>query len=122
MAERAGQGQRPSNTVCTIKSRLRHVMVVLHVGAQRSVLPSLLSKDCGLGVSHAVHDEAVHEGHIYIAPPDHHMLVADGKVVLTRNAKEHHTRPAIDPLFRSAALAHGSDAIGVVLTGDLDDG
>src|SRR3954470_19286671 len=73
------------------------VMVVLHIGEQRSLLPSLLSKDCGLGVSHAVHNEVIHAGHIYIAPPDHHMLVVDGKVTLTRNAKEHHTRPAINP-------------------------
>jgi len=98
------------------------VLVVLHTGAHRSVLPSLLSTKCALPVSHAQHDEAIRDGRIYVAPPDHHMLVMGGRSVLTRGAKEHHTRPAIDPLFRSAALARGPEVIGVILTGRLDDG
>jgi two-component system chemotaxis response regulator CheB len=98
------------------------VMVVLHTGAHRSVLPSLLSARSALQVSHAEHDETIRDGYIYVAPPDYHMLVVDRRIVLTRGAKEHHTRPAIDPLFRSAALAYGPAAIGVVLTGRLDDG
>ena len=98
------------------------VLVVLHVGPHPSLLPTLLSRTCRLPVSHAVHGEAIESGHIYVAPPDHHLLVEDGRTVLTRGPKEHHTRPAVDPLFRSAALAYGRGAIGVVLTGQFDDG
>jgi two-component system chemotaxis response regulator CheB len=98
------------------------VLMVLHVGEQPSILPTLLASGATLEASHAVHDERLRRGHIYVAPPDHHMLLAEDRIVLTRGPKEHHTRPAIDPLFRSAALAHGADVIGVVLTGRLDDG
>lgn len=98
------------------------VLVVLHVGNHRSILPALLAADSALPAAHAVDGEALAAGRLYVAPPDHHMLVLDDRVVLTRGPKEHHTRPAIDPLFRSVALAWGPAAIGVVLTGSLDDG
>jgi two-component system chemotaxis response regulator CheB len=98
------------------------VLMVLHVGEQPSILPTLLARNSVLSVSHASDGDSLRPGHIYIAPPDHHLLVEDDRIVLTRGPKEHHTRPAIDPLFRSAALAHGADVIGVVLTGRLDDG
>lgn len=98
------------------------VLTVLHVGEQPSILPTLLASNSRLEVAHATHDEPLRAGRIHVAPPDHHMLVVDDRIVLTRGPKEHHTRPAIDPLFRSAALAHGADVIGVVLTGRLDDG
>ena len=98
------------------------VLAVLHVGEQPSILPALLATNSRLDVSHARDDEQPRPGHLYVAPPDQHMLAIDDRIVLTRGAKEHHTRPAIDPLFRSAALARGADAIGVVLTGLLDDG
>jgi two-component system chemotaxis response regulator CheB len=98
------------------------VCVVLHVGAYKSILPELLSSAGALPASHAFDGQPLKEGHIYIAPPDHHMRV-DGKVVrVGRGPKEHHSRPAIDPLFRSAARSFGPRAIGVVLTGLLDDG
>ena len=66
--------------------------------------------------------EAFEQGTIYIAPPDHHMLVKERTVLVTKGARENRSRPAIDPLFRSAAVAHGPKVIGVVLTGMLDDG
>jgi len=98
------------------------ILVVLHVGAQPSQLPELLN---AVGVTPAKHGEdgeAILPGRIYVAPPDRHMLVAGGRIRLTRGPKENWARPAIDPLFRSAAQAYGRSAIGVILTGHLNDG
>jgi two-component system chemotaxis response regulator CheB len=66
--------------------------------------------------------EAFRSGHIYVAPSDHHLMVAKGKIMITKGARENRSRPAIDPLFRSAAVAYGNRVIGVILTGYLDDG
>lgn len=102
------------------------VLIVTHIGRQDSILPSILASRSILPVRHARHGDLVHAGRILLAPPDLHMtLVRDGdecRVVLARTAKENFTRPAIDPLFRSAAVAFGRRAIGVILTGALDDG
>jgi two-component system chemotaxis response regulator CheB len=98
------------------------VLVVLHVGAHRSVLPDLL-KGCGpLRARHAVDGQALQPGTIEVAPPDQHMLVEGRRIRLQHGPKENHARPAIDPLFRSAALAQGPHVIGVLLSGRLDDG
>ncbi len=98
------------------------VLIVLHIGEHKSILPSLLARNCPLPVAHARHGQPIEPGQVWVAPPDHHLLVVDGRIQLGRGAKEHHARPAIDPLFRSAAIGHGPEAIGVVLTGLLDDG
>ena len=98
------------------------VLVVLHVGTAPSVLPSLLHRHGGLSASHALDGEALQPGHILVAPPDRHMRVLDGHVELTRGPRENWARPAVDPLFRSAAEIYGADVIGVVLTGGLNDG
>jgi two-component system chemotaxis response regulator CheB len=98
------------------------VLVVLHIGAHPSILPELLEKCGPTPVAHACDGEILRAGRIYVAPPDHHMLVEDGAIRLTRGPKEHHTRPAIDPLMRSVALAYKAAAIGVVMTGWGDDG
>jgi two-component system chemotaxis response regulator CheB len=66
--------------------------------------------------------ESFKRGRIYIAPPDNHLLVKKSTVLVTKGARENRNRPGIDPLFRSAAVTHGSRVIGVVLTGMLDDG
>lgn len=98
------------------------VLIVLHIGVHRSVLPKLLNAK---GSSPAVFAETgmvPRPGQIYVAPPDLHLLLEGGQLHLYRGPKEHHTRPAIDPLFRSAALEYGPRAIGVVLTGMMDDG
>ena len=98
------------------------LLVVLHIGNFPSILPELLAARCPLTAAHAVDGEKLEPGRIYIAPPDQHMVVDGRTVRLNRGPKEHHSRPAIDPLFVSAALSHGPGVIGVILTGMLDDG
>jgi len=98
------------------------VFVVVHVGQSRSVLPDLLRRIGRPTASHPREKEPIREGHIYVAPPDRHMLIEDGQVCLSRGPREHFTRPAIDPLFRSAAKTCGSRVIGVVLSGGGSDG
>src|SRR5206468_1207231 len=70
----------------------------------------------------AVDGEPIERGHVCVAPPDHHMLVRGRRVRLTRGPRENGHRPAVDPLFRSAARSHGSRVIAIVLSGSLDDG
>ena len=98
------------------------VMIVLHVGAHPSVMPALMSARGPLPAQHGQDGQRLEPGRIYIAPPDHHMLVDGDSIRLNRGPKEHHSRPAIDPLFLSAALSYGVDVVGVILTGMLDDG
>jgi len=98
------------------------VFVVVHVGTGRSVLPTLLSRGGALPATHATHDERFKPGHIYVAPPDCHMLVREDRIELSHGPRENHSRPAIDPLFRSAARAHGNRVTGVILSGALGDG
>ncbi|MDZ8222403.1 MULTISPECIES: chemotaxis protein CheB [unclassified Nostoc] len=99
------------------------VIIVLHVSSHsKSVLPQILSRAGKLPVSHAQDGEAIVHGWIYVAPPDYHLLVEQGYLRLTRGAKENRSRPAIDPLFRSAARTYGQRVIAVLLTGLLDDG
>lgn len=99
------------------------IFVVLHISPHsRSALPHIFSRAGVLPARHPADGEPIRPGCVYVAPPDRHMLVFPGHVRLSRGPKENHTRPAIDPLFRSAALAYGPRVIGVVLTGYLDDG
>ncbi|WP_431096417.1 chemotaxis protein CheB [Polaromonas aquatica] len=98
------------------------ILVVLHIGARSSHLPKILESSGPLPARHAKDGEAARPGHIYVAPPDYHMLLEDNTIRLSRGPKENHTRPAIDPLFRSAALSRGRRVVGIVLSGYLDDG
>ena len=98
------------------------IVLVLHIGAHRSFLPELLNVHGPLRAVFARSGAVPVNGTIHVAPPDQHVLLEGGALRLTRGPKEHHARPAIDPLFRSAALDVGARAIGVVLTGLLDDG
>ena len=98
------------------------VLVVLHVGAHRSVLPRLLSQRGPLPACHPGDGDLIRPGRIYVAPPDQHLLVEPGCVRLARGPRENWARPAVDPLFRSAARAYGPHVVGVILTGGLNDG
>ena len=97
------------------------VLTVQHIGAQ-SLLPVILNDVGSLAAAFALESEPLIAGRIYVAPSDYHMLVNDGRIELTRGPRENWARPAVDPLFRSAALFYGPDAIGVVLSGRLNDG
>ncbi len=99
------------------------VLIVQHIDPLTpSVLPSLLQQSGQLEVTHATEGEEIRNSHIYVAPPDQHMMIEDRHIRLSQGPKENLMRPAIDPLFRSAALAFRSRVVGVVLTGELDDG
>lgn len=98
------------------------VFVVLHLGAGRSALPEILTRAGTLPVGHPVQGEPIRRGRIYVAAPDQHLLVGPGRLLVERGAKENGHRPAIDVLFRSAAQVYGPRVVGVVLTGNLDDG
>lgn len=98
------------------------VLIVLHVGACKSILPELLGAVSTLPLRHALDREPITPGLVLVAPPDHHLVVEDTHLRVLRGAKENFARPAIDPLFRSAAISHRERVIGVILSGDLDDG
>jgi two-component system chemotaxis response regulator CheB len=99
------------------------IFVVLHIPATGpSALPGILSRGGPLPAVHPADGAPIEPGHIYVAPPDRHLLVAPGTVRVARGPREHGHRPAIDPLFRSAARAYDSAAAGVILSGTLDDG
>jgi two-component system chemotaxis response regulator CheB len=98
------------------------ILVTQHIGRRPSILPSLINGRAKLSASHGVDGEVVMPGRIYIAPPDHHMLIRRGRIELSRGPKVNWSRPGIDPMFRSAAEGYGRDTIGIVLTGDLNDG
>lgn len=99
------------------------VCLVQHIASTSpGWLPRILGQHSALPVTAAQHGEAFQPGHVYVAPPDRHLLLTPTQLQLSQGPRENHTRPAIDVLFRSAAVAHGPHVIGVLLTGLLDDG
>lgn len=100
------------------------VFIVNHMGPQTTgeALIKALNESGSLTCVHAYDQQTFENGHIYVAPSDQHMLITKGKILITKGARENRSRPAIDPLFRSAAVAYGNRVTGIILTGYLDDG
>jgi two-component system chemotaxis response regulator CheB len=99
------------------------VAIVIHVGGHgHNLLAEIFDKEAGIPVSTAVDGEPFRQGHAYVAPADRHLLVLNDIIKLGHGPRENMARPALDPLFRSIALSYGPRAIGVVLTGLLNDG
>jgi len=99
------------------------IFVVLHIPAQGiGILSTVASAASRLPVVQAESGMVIEKGHIYLAAPDHHLLIYESHLMLGRGPRENMVRPAIDPLFRSAALQYGPRVIGVVLSGLLSDG
>jgi two-component system chemotaxis response regulator CheB len=99
------------------------IFVVLHVSPHSpSFLPDILSHSGSIKAVHPKDGQLFQPGHIYVAPPDHHMLIEYDQIIVKKGPKENRFRPSIDALFRSAAYTYGPRVIGVVLTGMLNDG
>ena len=99
------------------------VCVVLHIPASsRSLLARIIARQTALPVEAATHGAPLRPGHVYVAPPDHHLRVAPCELALDRGPKENGVRPAVDPLFRSVAEHYGQRGMAVVLSGALSDG
>ena len=99
------------------------LFVVVHISPDSlGVLPNILNRQGMLQAEYAVNGRPIEHGRIYIAPPDHHLLLKPDHMRVSRGPKENGFRPAVDPLFRTAARAYGARVIGVVLSGGLDDG
>jgi two-component system chemotaxis response regulator CheB len=97
--------------------------VVLHRSpvVERTLAP-VLGWRSALPVVEVLDATAVQRGVVHVAPRDQHLLIEGGMFGLSRGPKEHHSRPAIDPLFKSAAASHGPRVVGVLLSGTGDDG
>jgi two-component system chemotaxis response regulator CheB len=99
------------------------LFVVVHTSPNApNVLDAIFSRSGALPAVVAKDGERIVSGRVYVAPPDHHLLIEPGRVRLTRGPKENRFRPAVDPLFRSAAQTYGPRVAGIILSGGLDDG
>jgi two-component system chemotaxis response regulator CheB len=101
-----------------------YLFVVLHLAATSNPnwLRTTFAKRCRLSVETPADEQALEPGRVYVARPDHHLIVKKDRVLTNRGPRENLWRPAIDVLFRSAAVAYDSRVIGVLLSGELDDG
>ena len=99
------------------------IHIVQHLSSESpSNLVTVLKTTSQIPIAFARDKELIEPGRIYLAPPDFHLLLEHGRVRVIRGPRENRMRPAIDPLFRSAAVAYRSYATGIILTGMLDDG
>jgi two-component system, chemotaxis family, protein-glutamate methylesterase/glutaminase len=98
------------------------ICIVLHVPATgRSLLAPILSRRAALPIDTARHGERLAAGNVYVAPADRHLLIENGRIVLSRGPKENSVRPAVDPLLRCVA-GYAERGVAVILSGTLGDG
>ena len=99
------------------------IFVVVHLPAEaNSYLPNMLTRAGKIRAGHPADGEPVRAGQIYVAPPNYHLTLEDGEMHVLKGPRENRHRPAIDPVFRTAARSFGPGVIAVVLSGNLDDG
>jgi two-component system chemotaxis response regulator CheB len=98
------------------------VFIVWHIGANPSELPSILQPSSAVPIMFAEDGAAILPGHVYVAPPDRHVLLQATTMSLSAGPKVHYARPAADPMFISAAQTHGDRVVGIVLSGGDGDG
>jgi two-component system chemotaxis response regulator CheB len=99
------------------------IFVVVHTSPDGpGMLATVLDRATELTVVTPEDGIAARHGHVYVAPPDYHLIIDGAHVRLTRGPREHRFRPAVDPLFRTAAEHYGARAIGIVLSGNMADG
>lgn len=100
-----------------------YIFIVVHIPPDSpSRLPDIFNISGPLKAVHPKDGEELERGRIYVAPPDHHLLLEQNHVVVRKGPKENRFRPSIDALFRSAAYVYGPRVIGIVLSGLLNDG
>lgn len=99
------------------------LFIVVHTSPEApGMLADIFNRSGKLPVTYATDRERIEKGRIYVAPPDRHLLIEPNRMRITRGPKENRFRPAVDPLFRSAAQTYGPRVAGVILTGYMDDG
>jgi len=100
------------------------ILVVLHLSKRSNadVITMGFQKQTTLNCQVATEGAKIKKGHLYLAPPEHHLMISSGNIHLTQGPHENKYRPSIDVLFRSAAVHYGHRTIGIILTGLLDDG
>lgn len=99
------------------------IFIVRHIAPDiNGVFAEVLNKQQTLYAAHAIDKEPIKMNRIYLAPPDRHLIIEEGRVRVTHGPKENRFRPAVDPLFRSAAYVYNQRVIGIILSGALDDG
>ena len=119
----AGGVEALSRVVADLPRDIRaSILVVLHVSRGKSLLPEILTRVSRLRAIHPEDGQVLEYSRIYVAPPDHHLIVEPGRARVVHTASENGVRPAVDPLFRSAARSYGGRVLAVLLTGSLDDG
>lgn len=98
------------------------IVIVQHRMVGVDTLSELLQKNCLLPVTEAEDKMVIESGHVYLAPPDYHLLVEAGQLALSTDEPVNYARPSIDVLFESVADAYGECAMGILLTGANEDG
>lgn len=120
----AGGVEALTRVIRDLPSELPAAILIAHHFPAHSIsaLPRILSRVGKIHAAHGVDGERIRPGHIYVSRPERHLLVDGDRIQLSRGPKENGNRPAIDPLFRTAARSYGPRVIAVLLSGTLDDG